>query len=156
MNLTDYILILVFLILLFGLSPFIGRYIARLFDREQNGIIEKSIYHYLKIDTSKQSAKAYLKSLLQFSVLSMVVFFIIVFFFPGAKSPMSWHLAINTAISFVTNTNWQAYSGELSLTPAMQMLSCTVQNFLSAGVGIAVLVALVRGLREKNNLQEHI
>ena len=62
----------------------------------------------------------------------------------------SWHLAFNTTSSFVTNTNWQSYSGESALSYFTQMLGLTVQNFVSAGVGIVVLFALIRGFtREK-------
>lgn len=57
---------------------------------------------------------------------------------------MSWHLALNTAVSFVTNTNWQAYSGENTLSYLSQMAGLTVQNFLSAATGIAVAFALIR------------
>ena len=62
----------------------------------------------------------------------------------------SWHLAFNTAISFVTNTNWQSYSGEITMSYFTQLVGLTVQNFLSAGTGIAVAVALIRGLTRKN------
>ncbi len=65
---------------------------------------------------------------------------------------LSWHLAFNTAASFVTNTNWQTYSGEFALSNLSQSLGLTVQNFVSAACGIAVLFALIRGLmkvREK-------
>jgi K+-transporting ATPase ATPase A chain len=61
-----------------------------------------------------------------------------------------WHLAFNTAISFVTNTNWQGYSGETTLSYFVQMVGLTVQNFVSAATGIAVLLALIRGISRKN------
>ena len=64
---------------------------------------------------------------------------------PMELSGLEWPLAFNTAVSFVTNTNWQAYSGELQLSYASQMFGLTVQNFVSAGTGIAVLYALIRG-----------
>ena len=62
----------------------------------------------------------------------------------------TWHLAFNTAASFMTNTNWQAYSGETTLSYLTQMLGLTVQNFLSAATGAAVAIALIRGLVRKN------
>ncbi len=62
---------------------------------------------------------------------------------------VSWHLSFNTAVSFVTNTNWQSYSGENTMSYLVQMLGLTVQNFVSAGTGIAVLLALIRGLTRK-------
>ncbi|MFY3758112.1 potassium-transporting ATPase subunit KdpA, partial [Escherichia coli] len=66
--------------------------------------------------------------------------------FPG----MSWHLALNTAVSFVTNTNWQAYSGESTLSYLSQMAGLTVQNFLSAASGIAVAFALIRAFSRRS------
>lgn len=146
---TDYIFVLIYVGTLLSLSPLLGKYIARVFDASENGKIETALYRLLKIETKDQDAQAYLSSILAFSFVSLISFMLIVLFLPGAKSPMSWHLALNTAISFMTNTNWQAYSGEVSLSPLMQMLSCTVQNFVSAGVGIAVFVAFVRGLRNR-------
>jgi K+-transporting ATPase ATPase A chain len=62
---------------------------------------------------------------------------------------VSWHLAFNTAMSFTTNTNWQSYSGENTLSYFVQMLGLTVQNFVSAATGIAVVLALIRGLTRK-------
>ena len=64
---------------------------------------------------------------------------------------MSWHLAFNTAASFITNTNWQAYSGETGLSYFSQMICLTVQNFLSGAVGIAVLFALIRGFTRRES-----
>ncbi|MEI6569723.1 MAG: potassium-transporting ATPase subunit KdpA, partial [Verrucomicrobiota bacterium] len=66
---------------------------------------------------------------------------------------VSWHSALNTAISFVTNTNWQGYSGETTLSYFVQMIGLTVQNFVSAATGIAVVIALIRGLSRKNTDQ---
>jgi K+-transporting ATPase ATPase A chain len=68
---------------------------------------------------------------------------------PEGLGAMSWPLAFNTAVSFVTNTNWQAYSGETALGPLSQMLGLTVQNFLSAATGIAVMAAVARGIRRR-------
>ncbi len=100
----------------------------------------------------KMDWKKYAQSVLSFSFVSFLVLILILKYqnllpgnpqqFPG----LSWSLAFNTAISFVTNTNWQSYSGELTLSNLSQSLGLTVQNFASAGVGIAVLYALIRGL----------
>ena len=62
---------------------------------------------------------------------------------------VSWHLSFNTAVSFVTNTNWQSYSGENTMSYLVQMLGLTVQNFVSAATGISVALALIRGLTRK-------
>lgn len=149
MGISDYFFVISFIGILFLVSPFLGRYIRRIFDQKENGKIEAILYKMLGIETNPQDAKAYISSILAFSFASLAIFFFIVMLFPGAKSPMNWDLALNTAISFMTNTNWQAYSGEVSLSPAMQMLACTVQNFVSAGAGIAVFIAFVRGLRSR-------
>lgn len=66
---------------------------------------------------------------------------------PQNVSGASWHLALNTAISFVTNTNWQSYAGENAMSYLSQMAGLAVQNFVSTAAGIAVLFALIRGLR---------
>ncbi|MGE3610654.1 MAG: potassium-transporting ATPase subunit KdpA [Bacteriovoracaceae bacterium] len=149
MGISDYFFVISFIGILFLVAPFLGRYIGCIFDQKENGKIEAILYKMLGIETKPQDAKAYISSILAFSFVSLVIFFFIVMLFPSAKSPMTWDLALNTAISFMTNTNWQAYSGEVSLSPAMQMLACTVQNFVSAGTGIAVFIAFVRGLRNR-------
>lgn len=151
MRFSDYTNVFFFIALLMIASPILGRYLAKVFDSEKKGKWESFIYRILFIDTTEQTAKSYLKNLLQFNLIGFIAFFGIVYFFPAAPSPMSWHLAMNTAISFVSNTNWQAYSGEMSLTPLMQMLACTVQNFLSAATGITVLIAMIRGFRNKES-----
>nr|WP_005032629.1 potassium-transporting ATPase subunit KdpA [Holophaga foetida] len=68
---------------------------------------------------------------------------------PQGFGPMSWPLAFNTAVSFITNTNWQAYSGEAALSYLSQALGLTVQNFLSAATGISVMAAVARGIRRR-------
>lgn len=68
---------------------------------------------------------------------------------PENMPGLSWHLALNTAVSFVTNTNWQAYSGENTLSYLSQMVGLTVQNFLSAASGIAVAFALIRAFSRR-------
>ena len=86
-----------------------------------------------------------------FSVLSLAVLWAILCFQnllplnPQGMGGMSWHLGFNTASSFTTNTNWQAYSGESSLSYFSQMIGLNFQNFVSAAVGIVVLFALIRG-----------
>ena len=68
---------------------------------------------------------------------------------PQQIGNMNWHTAFNTSVSFITNTNWQSYSGETGLSYFSQMIGLTVQNFLSAATGIAVLTALIRGIKGK-------
>lgn len=116
------------------------------------------IYRLLGKQTkAEMNAKKYTFSVLAFSFLSFITvmaFMLLQGYFPGnpnGAEGTSLSLAFNTAISFVTNTNWQAYAGETTLSPLTQMLALTVQNFVSAGVGIAVLFALLRGFVAKNS-----
>lgn len=113
---------------------------------------ESAIYKVLRIDKDEQmNAKRYTISVLVFSGIGLVFLFLLQMLqsvlpgnpqgLPGVK----WDLSLNTAISFVTNTNWQAYSGESTLSYLTQALGLTVQNFVSAATGIAVLFALIRG-----------
>lgn len=147
---SDYLNVIFYITTLAILTPFIGRYIAAIYEKDEDGPVESFLYRLLSIPIKNQSAGEYLIDIIQFSVIGFIVFFIIIIFPQEAKSPMSLDLAINTAISFMTNTNWQSYAGEVSLSPISQMLAMTVQNFVSAGTGIAVFIAFTRGLRNKN------
>lgn len=113
---------------------------------------ESAIYKVLRIDKDEQmNAKRYTVSVLVFSGIGLVFLFLLQMLqgvlpgnpqgLPGVK----WDLSLNTAISFITNTNWQAYSGESTLSYLTQALGLTVQNLVSAATGIAVLFALIRG-----------
>ena len=113
---------------------------------------ENLVYKVMKIDKDEQmSWKKYTISVLVFSGIGFVFLFLLQLLqgvLPGNPQNIpgtSWHLGFNTAASFVTNTNWQAYSGESTLSYLTQSLGLTVQNFVSAATGIAVLFALIRG-----------
>jgi K+-transporting ATPase ATPase A chain len=114
--------------------------------------IENLIYRLLKVDSTEEMTwKRYGASVLFLSGISLVVVFLIILLQgvlplnPEGVKGTSWHLAFNTAVSFVTNTNWQSYAGESQMSYFTQMLGLTVQNFVSAAVGIAVLFAVIRG-----------
>ncbi len=118
------------------------------------GKLEWIIYRVASINPEKSmNWKNYCFSLLMFNFLGFVFLFILLMtqkwlpLNPQHVENMSWHSALNTAISFVTNTNWQAYAGETGLSYSSQMIGLTVQNFVSAATGIAVFTALVRGIR---------
>lgn len=121
--------------------------------------VENFLYKAMGVDPQEEmSAKKYALSIICFSAVSLVFFFIVLItqaflsINPEKVDSMSWHLAFNTAASFVTNTNWQAYSGESDLSYLSQMICLTVQNFLSGAVGISVLFVLMRGfLRKESN-----
>jgi len=114
--------------------------------------VENLIYRVLRIDKEEEMDwKKYSVCTAVFSVLSLAVLWAILCFQnllplnPQGMGKMSWHLGFNTAASFTTNTNWQAYSGESSLSYFSQMIGLNFQNFVSAAVGIVVLFALIRG-----------
>jgi K+-transporting ATPase ATPase A chain len=153
---------ILFLALLVVLSPFLGNYMAKVFMDEKHlmkpvfGWLEKLIYHISDTKSEEEmNWKAYLSGTLLFNLFGFFVLFLLQMFqswlpLNAEKLPnVSWHLALNTAVSFVTNTNWQSYSGENTMSYLVQMLGLTVQNFVSAGTGIAVAIALIRGLTRK-------
>ncbi len=136
----------------------LGAYIGKIMNGEKVILskvvvpVENMTYRILKVDKDEQmTAKKYGISALLFSLFSIIVLFLLHFLQgflplnPQSMSGTSWDLAFNSAVSFATNTNWQAYSGESSLSYFTQMIGLTVQNFASAAVGIAVLFALIRG-----------
>ncbi|HZY24971.1 MAG TPA: potassium-transporting ATPase subunit KdpA, partial [Bacteroidales bacterium] len=120
------------------------------------GWLEKSVYRLAGIKSDEEmNWKTYTYGVLLFNLFGFILLFLIQIFqsylpFNTEKLPnVSWHLAFNTAMSFTTNTNWQSYSGENTLSYFVQMLGLTVQNFVSAATGIAVVLALIRGLTRK-------
>ena len=128
------------------------------FAKNSVGKIEGGIYKCMGVDPNEEmTAKKYALGILLFTVFSLVFFIAVVMLQafltlnPEQIQGMSWHLAFNTAASFITNTNWQAYSGETGLSYFSQMICLTVQNFLSGAVGIAVLFALIRGFTRKES-----
>ena len=123
--------------------------------------VERCVYRLMGVKADEEMpAKKYALSLLLFSLAGLIFVWLIQMlqgvlpFNPEGMSGTSWHLAFNTAASFVSNTNWQAYSGETTLSYLTQLLGLTVQNFVSAAAGIAVMYALIRGFvfREKRTL----
>lgn len=136
----------------------LGRYISKVMNGETVFLskmmrpCEGFLYKVLGVkEEEEMSWKKYLGSVFAFSGIGLLVLWIIqmaqkhLLLNPQNVEGMSWDLSLNTAISFVTNTNWQAYSGESQLSYFSQLIGLTVQNFVSAATGIAVLYALIRG-----------
>jgi K+-transporting ATPase ATPase A chain len=131
----------------------LGDYMYRVYSCEKHSRAERLIYRLIGADPkAEQSWVTYARSVLAFSAVSVVVLFgmqvgqqWLPLHLHDPATPMTPALAWNTAVSFVTNTNWQAYSGESTLGPLVQMAGLAVQNFVSAAVGMAVAIALVRG-----------
>lgn len=132
----------------------LGDYMYRVYNADKHSRVERGIYRLIGADPkAEQTWGAYARSVLAFSAVSIVFLFILQLLQgklplhlndPGTE--MTPALAWNTAVSFVTNTNWQAYSGESTQGHLVQMAGLTVQNFVSAAVGMAVAIAFVRGL----------
>jgi K+-transporting ATPase ATPase A chain len=142
-------------------KPF-GGYMKKVYGGERTllaplfGPLERGIYRVSGIAADEEMGwKQYARTMLIFNGFGLVVLFAFLIMqgylplnpqkFPG----FSWHLAVNTAVSFVTNTNWQAYSGESAVSYLTQAAGLAVQNFVSAATGMAVLIALIRGLARK-------
>ncbi|MDQ7911847.1 potassium-transporting ATPase subunit KdpA [Pseudomonas sp. 102515] len=155
-------LILAFLALTFLPAPFLGRYFYRALEGERTwltfvgGPLERLTLKAVGTDGRGQDWRTYAIALVLFNGLGIALLFAILVLQGGLPlNPqhlpgLEWTLALNTAISFVTNTNWQAYSGEASLSYFSQMVGLGVQNFVSAAVGVAVLAALARGITRRS------
>ncbi|ALE07092.1 potassium-transporting ATPase subunit A [Arthrobacter sp. ERGS1:01] len=153
LNLFSFITQMVVLIVVLGaVHQPMGRYLAATFTSRKHLAAERGLYKLSGIDAqADQHWKVYVRSLMVFSVASILVVFAglllqgVLPFSQGLGAVDPW-VAINTAVSFVTNTNWQTYVPETTLGFGAQMGLLAVQNFLSAAVGLAVVVALIRGL----------
>lgn len=155
----------VYLMVLIALAIPLGAYIGKVMNGEKVflsricGPCEKLVYKIMRIDSGEEmSAKRYILSAVIFNAIGFLVLFLMLLLQgilplnPEHIPGNSWHLAFNTAVSFMTNTNWQAYSGESALSYFSQMMGLTVQNFVSAATGMAVLYAVIRGFtRVKHN-----
>jgi potassium-transporting ATPase potassium-binding subunit len=156
----DLFQLLFVLVLVFLLTKPVGRYISKVMHHGSETFLdpifrpmELRIYKFLKVSPkNEQTWVEYLKSLLIFSSFCIgATFFILMCqehlpLNTQSMGPLSWDLALNTAISFVTNTNWQSYAGEATMTYLSQMWPLTLQNFLSAAIGLCVAGCFVRGL----------
>jgi K+-transporting ATPase ATPase A chain len=129
----------------------LGDYIARIFTSEKHSRVELGLYRLIGIDKdADQKWGTYARSLLAFSFVSVLLVYLIERIqhwlpYSNGMANVNPVTAWNTAASFVTNTNWQNYSGESTMGYVTQMAALAVQNFLSAGVGIVVAIALIRG-----------
>ncbi|MEU9079204.1 potassium-transporting ATPase subunit KdpA [Kitasatospora sp. NPDC048538] len=129
----------------------LGDYIARILTTSKHLRVERGIYKVIGVDgDADQRWPVYLRSVLAFSAVSVLFLYGLIrlqghLLLSLGVQQMEGHQAWNTAISFVTNTNWQSYSGESAMGHLVQMAGLAVQNFVSAAVGIAIVAALIRG-----------
>ncbi|MGW5158779.1 potassium-transporting ATPase subunit KdpA [Nonomuraea wenchangensis] len=135
----------------------LGDYMARVYSSTKDTRLERVIYRLLGVrPDAEQSWGVYARALLAFSAVSVLVVYGIQRLqdrlpLSLGMEPVTDHIAWNTAVSFVTNTNWQSYSGESTMGHLTQMAALAVQNFVSASVGMAVAVALVRGFARRRS-----
>ncbi|GIH03650.1 potassium-transporting ATPase potassium-binding subunit [Rhizocola hellebori] len=143
---------------------YLGDYLYRVVSGSKHSAVERGLYRAIGVNpAAEQTWGTYARSVLAFSAVSLLFLYAFLrlqdFLFAnpnfetGINERVFDHLAWNTAVSFVTNTNWQAYSGESTMTHLVQAAGLSVQNFVSAAVGIAVAVALVRGFARSRNGQ---
>ncbi|MEQ5777212.1 potassium-transporting ATPase subunit KdpA [Thalassospira sp. NFXS8] len=143
-------------------APFVGGYMYRVYNGDRTFLspllqpVETAVYRICGIDaSSSQHWSRYAIALLVFNAAGWLVLFVILRlqhflpWNPAGLAPMSSDLAFNTAVSFITNTNWQAYGGETTLSYFSQMVGLTTQNFVSASTGMAVAVAVIRGFASR-------
>ena len=148
-----------FFALIVAVTPLLGGYMARVFRGERTfmdpvaGPLERVTYRLLRIDPTRgQDWKAYARGVILFSLAGWLLLYVILRtqtlhpFNPEGFHSGTWDLTFNTTSSFVTNTNWQYYAGETTLSYFSQMAGLAVQNFVSAATGIVVAIALIRGI----------
>jgi potassium-transporting ATPase potassium-binding subunit len=162
MTLNGFLQLAVYLLLLLAVTKPLGVYMTRIFSGEKTfmsrvlGPIERLIYRLCRVDAgSEQHWTTYTAAMLMFSVVSLLVLYLlqrIQYYlplnpqqFPGVNE----HMAFNTAASFTTNTNWQDYSGESTMSYLVQMAGLAFHNFTSAGVGIVLAIAFIRGIARR-------
>jgi K+-transporting ATPase ATPase A chain len=154
--------IVVYVVVLLILTPLLGSYMARVYEGEQVllarwfGFAERGFYRLLRTSPDEeQDWKAYGTSVLVFSLLFLIPLFVLLRvqghlpLNPDHLPAVNAGVSVNTAVSFVTNTNWQYYGGESTMSYLSQMAGLAVQNFVSAAVGMAVLAAMIRGFARR-------
>src|SRR6202049_1955777 len=163
MTVSGWLTIVLFAVILTALAIPLGGYMAKVYTGERVFLTplfagpERLLLKVLRVDPQReQDWKSYAKSLIIFSLMGWLFLYFVLrtqnaFFVPHSLNPLSfhsapWNVTFNTTSSFMTNTNWQYYSGETTMSYLSQMIGLTVQNWLSAGVGIVVAVALIRGI----------
>ncbi|UVM18329.1 potassium-transporting ATPase subunit KdpA [Pseudomonas sp. B21-023] len=163
MHSYDYLLLLAFFAIVLLPAPWLGRFYFKVMEGQRTwlspllGPVERGCYRVAGVRADQeQSWKQYTLALLAFNLAGFLMVFGVLQLQgslplnPQHLPGQEWSLAFNTAVSFMTNTNWQVYSGEASVSYLSQMIGLTVQNFVSAATGLAVLVALCRGIARRS------
>src|SRR5262245_33122916 len=161
---SDIALLIVFGAAILLITPVLGAYIAQVMEGERTILtpvlrpVERAIYRVTGVDeTAEMGWKTYAAAVLVFAFIAIVIGYAmlrlqdVLPLNPGAATPQSPDLAFNPSVSFETNTNWQNYSGETGASYLIQMTMLAVRNFTSAATGLAVAIALMRGLTRRSS-----
>ncbi len=165
MSTANIVQLVIFVAVLVATAVPLGAYMAKVYSDDGNAPgdrffrpVEQRIYRLCRVDPdNEQQWTSYAYSLLAFSGVSFLVVYLIqrlqgsLPFNPTDVAGVVPHLSFNTAVSFMTNTNWQSYGGEATMSHLTQMTALTVQNFVSAGAGMATVAALIRGLARQRS-----
>ena len=162
MTLNGWLQILFFLAAVFVVTPVLGGFMAKVFTRQRTWLdpvmrpFERLIYRLTGVDEAREMRwTEYASCVLLFGIVSMLVLYVMqrlqsmLPWNPQGFGPVAPDLAFNTAVSFTTNTNWQAYGGESTMSYFTQMAGLAYHNFVSAAVGISVAIAFIRGIAQK-------
>jgi K+-transporting ATPase ATPase A chain len=156
----------IFLVVLTAVTPVLGGYMARVYEGKRVwpsavlGPVERALYRVLRVaPREEQDWRAYARSLLIFSLASWLILYVVLRtqgahpLNPQHFGSAPWDVSFNTAASFVSNTSWQYYGGETTLSYFSQMAGITVASFTSCAVGMAVAVAVIRGMARRQTTQ---
>ncbi len=163
MSAANWLQFAVFIALIVGTAPLLGRYMAKVYGDERTAPgdrvflpVERVIYRFCRVDEEREQRwTTYTFAVFAFSLCSFLAVYGVqrlqghLPLNPTHMPAVGQHLSFNTAVSFMTNTNWQSYGGEVTISHLTQMVALTVQNFVSAAVGMAVLAAFIRGLARR-------
>ena len=158
MTLVGWVQILLYCAIIVAITPLLGAYMTAVFNGERSLLspimqpVEHAIYRIAGVDERReQHAVTYTIAMLLFHVGGLLILYVLMRlqaalpFNPAEQSAVAPDLSFNTAVSFITNTNWQNYGGESTMSYLVQMLGLTHQNYLSAATGVALAIALIRG-----------
>jgi K+-transporting ATPase ATPase A chain len=158
MNVYSWLQLILYMVALLVLAWPLGVYMARIYQGERTFLdplfrpIERLIYRIAGVHTDDTNWKTYAIAMMLFNILGLLVVYILqrlqgwLPLNPQRLAAVTTHSSWNTAVSFATNTNWQGYGGEVTMSYLTQMLALAVQNFVSASTGMAVLMAMIRGI----------
>ena len=163
MRITDWLVLIVFFVILAALIVPVGGFMAKIYSGERTVLspiidpVEKWILSASGVNgTEEMDWKMFAVSMMVFSVIGIAVVFLLQMvqhvlpLNPAHVGPVPWDLSLNTAVSFSTNTNWQAYAGEAGVSYLTQMIGLAVQNYMSSAVGMAVLIAFIYGFSRRS------